>query len=674
MMDKIQSLEQRIQELEELLEQSERKSDILTNLLKEATAEFNQVLEKVSTSEANFRAIIENAPEAIYILDMESHGILDCNPFTTRWLGYPRAELLTMGIEHILAPGADGVIENIRKAVVEGVVHIQERGFRKKDGDLVDAEVTGMVVEVQGKKCFVALARDITERKKNEGLLRYKELFDNVIDPVFISHSQGAFLEVNDVACLRLQYTRPQLLNLTFTDIVRPTQLKVLRRMGEKVRSGETVQFEIETVTQSGEIIPFEFHSRLIDFQRKPAVLSVARDLSARKRMEEKLIRSERLSAVGEMASGVAHNFNNLLQMILGGGEAALNKLASGEIRKSREAILTLMEACHRGADIVRRIKEFTATRTEKIEEAKVFDLGDLVSEAVQLTSSLWANPANPGKYRLNYIRPLGGRVRGNPSELYEVLVNLIKNALEAMPKGGVLTISPENRPEHIYLSITDTGEGILEENRQRLFQPFFTTKGEKSSGLGLSSSYGIIKKHQGDMIVKSKPGEGATFTILLPRAQAQAEEEKGTPPGDRTPAETKIKFLLIDDEKNILKMMEMFFEDSSVDLTTAGTAEKGLASIYGDRFDVILCDFGMDGMNGLELGRAALDYARQTGRPKTPFLLYTGVDKKLDPAELSLSGVDRVVRKPIACAELLRILYKIQTDQGHLSNFGSKP
>lgn len=673
MMDRIQSLEQRIQELEELLEQSERKSDILTNLLKEATAEFNQVLEKVSTSEANFRAIIENAPEAIYILDMESHRILDCNPFTLRWLGYSRAEILTMGIEHILAPGAEGVIDNIRKAVAEGVVHIQERSFRKRDGDLVDAEVTGMVVEVQGKKCFVALARDITERKKNEGLLRYKELFDNVIDPVFISHSQGAFLEVNDVACLRLQYTRQQLLNLTFTDIVRPTQLKVLRRMGEKVRSGETVQFELETITQSGEIIPYEFHSRLIDFQRKPAVLSVARDLSARKRMEEKLIRSERLSAVGEMASGVAHNFNNLLQMILGGGEAALNKLASGEIRKSREAILTMMEACHRGADIVRRIKEFTAAKTEKIEEAKVFDLGDLVSEAVQLTSSLWANPANPGKYRLNYIRPLGGRVRGNPSELYEVLVNLIKNALEAMPKGGVLTISPENRPEHVLLSISDTGEGISEENRQRLFQPFFTTKGEKSSGLGLSSSYGIIKKHQGDMVVNSGPGKGATFTIILPRAQAPAIEEKENIPGERTSDETKIKFLLIDDEKNILKMMEMFFEDSPVDLTTAGTAEKGLASIYGDRYDVILCDFGMDGMNGLELGRAALDYARQTGRPKTPFLLYTGVDKKLDPAELSRCGVDRVVRKPIACAELLRILYKIQTGYSHLPHLSSE-
>ncbi|MBI5585174.1 MAG: PAS domain S-box protein [Deltaproteobacteria bacterium] len=662
-MSRIQSLEQRIQELEELLEHSERKSDILTNLLKEATAEFNQVLEKVSTSEANFRAIIENAPEAIYILDLGNHRILDCNPFTTRWLGYPRPELLQMGIEQILTPGAEGVIENIRKAAAEGVVHIQERSFQKKDGSLVDAEVTGMVVEVQGKKCFVALARDVTERKKNEGLLRYKELFDNVIDPVFISHSQGAFLEVNDVACLRLQYPRQQLLKLTFTDIVRPTQLKVLRRMGEKVRSGETVQFEIETVTQSGEVIPFEFHSRLIDFQRKPAVLSVARDLSARKRMEEKLIRSERLSAVGEMASGVAHNFNNLLQMILGGGEAALKKLASGEIRKSREAILTLMEACHRGADIVRRIKEFTAAKNEGLDKAKVFDLGDLVSEAVQLTASLWANPANPGKYRLNYIRPLGGLIRGNPSELYEVLVNLIKNALEAMPEGGTLTISPEARQEHIYLSITDTGKGISEENRQRLFQPFFTTKGEKSSGLGLSSSYGIIKKHGGDMVVKSEPGAGATFTIILPRAGTLAEEEQSQTLADRTPAETKIKFLLIDDEKNILKMMEMFFEDSPVELTTAGTTERGLAAIYGDRFDAILCDFGMDGMNGLELGRAAWDYARQTGWPKTPFLLYTGVDKKLDPEELSRCGVDWVVRKPIACTELLRILYKIHQE-----------
>lgn len=656
-MQRRQTQKQRIRELEELLEQAERKSDILTNLLKEASAEFNHALDNVSKSEANFRAIIENAPEAIYMFDVRTRRILDCNPYTTEWLGYTRHELIGMGVEDIIGPASIGVDENIRKALEHGIVRIQERQFRTKSGAMVDAEVTGTVIEIQGQKCFVALVRDITERKKLEALLRYKELFQNVIDPVFICHSQGNFLEVNDVACERLQYTHRQLLQLSFRDIVRPSQHNVLSRMGKKIRSGETVQFEIDAVTQTGALIPFEFHSRLIEFQRKPAILSVARDLSARKQMEETLIRTERLSAVGEMAAGVAHNFNNLLQMILGASEAALAKLSTGEIRKSRDALLTLIEACHRGADIVRRIKDFTLAKTDEIEKAKVFDLGELISEAVQLTKPLWANPADLHKYTLNFIRPLGALVKGNPSELYEVLVNIIKNALEAMPDGGELAIVPTNRNGKIFLSITDSGMGIQEDNLQRIFQPFFTTKGLKSSGLGLSSSYGIIKKHHGEMTVRSIPGRGTTFTIILPRAEALYKTESRPQPATQDISSDRIKFLVIDDEKNILKMMELYFEDSTIELTTANTAQKGLQAIRDNHFDVVLCDFSMDGMNGLQLCKAAKEHVLKTGRPKFTCLLYTGLNQKLDQVELERCGVDGVVRKPVPCADLQRLV-----------------
>jgi PAS domain S-box-containing protein len=655
-----QTQAQRIHELEELLEQAERKSDILTNLLKEASAEFNQTLEKVSQSEANFRAIIETAPEAIYIFDVRTRRILDCNPFTIEWLGYSRQELLGMGVEDVIGPMSEGVDENIRKALEHGYVRIQERQYRTKTGALVDAEVTGTVVELQGQKCFVALVRDITERKKIEALLRYKELFQNVIDPVFICHSQGNFLEVNDVACQRLRYSHSQLLQRSFRDIVSPSQYGVLNQMGRKIRSGQTVQFEIETVTQTGERIPFEFHSRLIDFQHKPAVLSVARDLSARKRMEETLIRTERLSAVGEMAAGVAHNFNNLLQIMLGAGETALSKLGSGEIRKSRDVLLTLIEACHRGADIVRRIKDFTLAKTDGIEAGQVFDLGELISEAVQLTKPLWANPANLHKYNLSFIRPLGALVKGNPSELYEVLVNVIKNALEAMPDGGSLAIVPKSRNGKIHIAITDSGVGIPEENLQRLFEPFFTTKGLKSSGLGLSSSYGIVKKHHGDMTVRSVPGRGTTFTIILPRADSLSKTENPPLPVEPDLSATKLKFLIIDDEKNILKMMELYFEDSSIELTTANTAQKGLQAIREDHYDAVLCDLSMDHMNGLELCKAAKAYLREAGRPGMICLLYTGLNQKLDPEELAGCGVDGVVRKPIPCEDLQRMIQEM--------------
>ena len=655
-------LQLQIKELENLLAQAERRTYILTNLLKEATSEFKQSLEQITTSEANFRAIIENAPEAIYIADVKTRQILDCNPYTTQWLGYARPELLSMKVENLLDPDSRGLKENIQRALEYGFVHVEERRFRKKSGDFVDAEVTGTVVEIQGRKCFLALVRDITERKTIEELSRYKELFDNVIDPMILSHSLGAFLEVNDVACERFGYKRRQLLNMSFKDIVSTDQMGTLEETGQRIRSGETVQFEVDVLTRPGEVIPFEFHSRMINYQRKPAVLSLARDLSIRKQMEKTLIHSERLSAVGEMASGVAHNFNNLLQVIMGASEAALRKLETGEIRKCHDALINIIDASHRGADIVSRIKDFTLLepRARAADTTHVFSIGELIEEAVNLTQPLWKNPLEKRKYHLNYFCTPGCLVEGNPSEIYEVAVNLIKNALEAMPRGGTLSINSEIRDGRIFAAFTDTGNGIPEENIQRVFQPFFTTKGPQSSGLGLSSSYGLIKKNGGHIDVTSALGEGTTFTIVLPLAVSMKKTRDQHLSDREFKTDNALHFLMIDDEPNILKMMELWFEDLNVELCTASTAQKGVQAIRRERFHVILCDFGMDDMNGLEVGKAHQDFCRTEGIPKTPFVLLTGLDTQLDVETLRMAGVDRVVKKPIPADKLFNIVQEM--------------
>ena len=656
-MDRFKNNLGRIKELEALLEVSERKSDILTNLLKEASAEFEQTLEQIKISESNFRAIFENAPEAIFIIDTDTYQILDCNSFTSEWLGYSRQELLSMLVKDILEPQTEGVFENIKKAISDGQVQIQEHRFIMKNGQVADAEVTGTLVGFQRKQCFVTLVRDVTQRKQIEALSRYKELFKSVSDPVFINDLKGRFLEVNDVACECFGYPRDKLLQMAVKDLTQPARLDILSETGKRVQQGETVQFELDLVIKRGVRIPFEFHARKIQFKGQPAVLSVARNLSVRKKMEETLVKTERLSAVGEMASGVAHNFNNLLQMIMGGAEAALAKLDAGKIRECRQAIENILNASRRGADVVRRIKDFTLVKTEQMEQANIFDLDELIREAVELTKTLWKDPALPRKYRINYIK--GGKifVTGQPSEIYEVMVNLIKNGLEAMPHGGFLSISTARLNGNIHLTVSDTGHGIPEAHFQRIFEPFFTTKGSKSSGLGLSSCYGIVKKHQGEMHVKSIPGQGSSFTIILPLAQQpDVQERRKLMPIKRH----KLNFLVIDDEINILKMMEMFFEDTEVDIVTALTAKEGLHAIQRNEFDAILCDLGMDDINGLEVGQKVKEYCRNAGIPKIPFLLYTGLEKEIDPKKLSDFGVDRVVKKPIPCENLLRLIQEI--------------
>jgi len=656
MMHEVRGLKERIRELEDLLEISDRKADILTNLLKEANAEFERALELLTRTETNLRAVFENAPEAIYIIDTDTRQILDCNPFIVGWLGYSRKELLSMKLDDIVVADTAEVQENIKTAIDRGMVTVQERRYLKKDGAVVDAEVTGTLVAYEGNTCLAILVRDVTERKQLEELSRYKELFANVSDPVFINDFDGNFLEVNEGACQLFDYSREQLLGMRVKDTVRSDQIEKLSASGKRIQRGESLTFETALITKKGEPIPFEFHARPIVFQGQPALLSVARDLSLRKKLEETLIRTERLTAVGEMASGIAHNFNNLLQMVMGASEAALVKLKAGKADQCEDAIAAILTSCERGADIVRRIKEFTDVRAEKTTQSRNFDLAELVQEAVELTKPLWKDLPTLRKYQINLINTRSAYVKGKPSEIYEVLVNLIKNAVEAMPNGGSLTICTNREEEKVHLKVSDTGHGIPEANLQRVFEPFFTTKGLKSTGLGLSSSYGIIKKHRGEIHAESTVGKGTTFTVTLPSARMQRTKsplsrKRAAPKG------SKIRFLVIDDEINILKSITMFFEGSEIEIVAALSGAEGLKMFQAGGVDVILCDLGMDDMNGWEVAESIKHYCESTGIPKPPFLIYTGWDAQIELRELAERGVDRVVTKPVPYDELLHIV-----------------
>ena len=655
-MHDIINLLSRIRELETLLDISERKSDILTNLLKEASAEYDQTLEKIRISEKNFHTIFKNAPEGIYIIELVSRRIIDCNSFILKWLGYTRPEMLKMQVDDILDLETIQIKKNVANTIKNDRIKIQELCFIRKNGAFTDAEVTETKLDYNGKKCLVALIRDITERKKIEEFSKYKELFENVSDPVFINDINGYFLEVNDVCCECFGYTKKQFLQMHINELIVQNQHHLLTEMAASIQNGKSYQFELMMITKTENKIPFEFQGRYIDYNRKPAFISVGRNLSIRKKLEKNLIMNERLSAVGEMSSGVAHNFNNLLQIIMGAGEAAIGKLEKGQIQVCKDNIQNILKTSQRGADIVKRIKDFTLGR-ESIDEGIFFDLEKLVYEAVVLTQPIWKNPSAPQKYRFNHIKSNGCFAKGNPSEIYEVLVNLINNSIEAMPRGGVITISTEIVDKKIFLSISDTGDGISEEHIQHIFEPFFTTKGMKNSGLGLASCYGIIKKHHGEISVTSIPGQGARFTVILP-----LKEKKNNKiiKKEIVQQQENIKFLLIDDEINLLKAMNSYFIDTGVDIFTASNAMEGLKLFQRKDFDVILCDLSMNDMDGLELGKKIKDYCLEKEIPKIPFLLYTGINKPIEQKQLEISGVDQVINKPVKCRDLYNIILEI--------------
>lgn len=656
-MHEINGLRERVKELGDLVEVSERKADILTNLLKEANAEFERALNIVASSERNFRTVFEHAPEAIYIIDADTRQILDCNSFMVDWLGYSREELLTMRMDQLVCAGGRDISANVRQAMERGIVRVQERRYRKKDGTRVDAEVTGASIEYQGKRSLAILVRDVSEHRQLEELARYKELFDTVGDPVFINDYQGRFLEVNEGACTLSGYSRDQLLSRAVKDLIPMEQKARLTMSLGRLQVEEAVKFELDMITSAGDLIPFEIHARSIHYGGNPAILSVARDLSVRKKLQKTLIRTERLAAVGEMASGVAHNFNNLLQMILAAGQAAIAMLDAGRIDNCRKALDTILGSCERGANIVKRIKEFTQEDVGAAREAQVFDLCELVREAVELIQPLLKDPTGSRKYEVRVSNLEKIFVRGRPSEIYEVVVNLLRNALEAMPGGGAVEVSSSRANHQVFLKVSDEGVGIPRHNLQRIFDPFFTTKGLKSSGLGLSSSYGIVKSHGGDIQVDSSEGKGATFTVRLPEA---VKEEAVQVPHEAQGEWPEINLLVVDDEAYIIKAIEMFFQDSEIRVLGASSGREGLRIYLEEKIDAVLCDLGMDEMSGWEVGQVIRDSCRERGIRKTPFVAYTGWDHGIDPEHLAEYGIDRLITKPIRMEQLLETIREL--------------
>ncbi len=616
-----------------------------------------------------FRALLDQSNDAIFLVEADSAILTDVSESACRQLDFTREELLERPAQEVISPAALMRIRALfsdRTSTARGGTLTTT--LYRRDGTAVPIEMDLQMVSLDIADYAVVVGRDITERRQAEAALqesetKYRTIFEHCGNPLLFIGEDTTIILANKEFETLSGYSRAELEGRkTWTEFVRRED--DLKRMMEYHRLR---RIDPLAAPRSYEFRFFDRRGRM-----KNVVVSVTMipgtnqslaaflDITAHKQMEATLIRRERLAAMGELAGGVAHNFNNLLQMIMGAGEAALAKLNAGDIGKCKEAIDTLIDASRRGTDTVSRIRDFTLLETKESEKNGVFDMGALIEEAVQLTRLLWKDPVSKQKHRLNYFKPLGGTVRGNSSQLYEVVVNIVKNGLEAMPLGGVLSISPEIRNGRISIEIADTGEGIAKENLARIFQPFYTTRGNRRSGLGLSSSYGIVKKHQGELLVRSNPGGGTTFTVVLPLCTPATTCRMEMETAERADPSIRHKFLVIDDEPNILKMMAMWFEDSEFEIHTADTAEKGLQAVRRERFDVILCDFGMDDLNGLEVGREIKTYFQKAALPKIPFLLYTGLDAKLTQVKLDAAGVDRIVKKPISSEKLLRILREV--------------
>jgi PAS domain S-box-containing protein len=375
-------------------------------------------------------------------------------------------------------------------------------------------------------------------------------------------------------------------------------------------------------------------------------LLAIVRDMTAQRELESQMHQSEKLTALGQVAGGIAHDFNNLLQAILGYSQLMGKNMEKADV--VRRGLAVIETAAAGGAETVRRIQKFARLRPD--EPFVSVELNQVIQDAVAITRPRWEERVAKGGVPLRLdlrLTPLPN-VMGRPSELNEVITNLILNAIDAMPEGGTLGLytRPEG-DEHVVLTVTDTGGGMPEHVRKRIFDPFFTTKGEAGTGLGLSVSYSIVQRHSGEMRVESTPGRGTTFTIVLP---VGAAEGALAPNGPAVGVGTRSgRILLVDNELPVMTILAEMLTEAGHHVLPVGSGAEAMRVFVPRGFDLVMTNLGMTGMTGWDVAERV-----RADDPKVPVIFITGWGlQEEDRARCRALGVIRVLFKPVRPAEL---------------------
>ena len=617
--------------------------------------------------------VIETIGDGLLICD-EKGQILSVNTALERMYGFTRKQMIGQHTSMFTLMEA----KTLREEILGRIAELFEKGnvsyesvFKSKDGRLVEVECNNSMIRGDDGNYVggVSIFRDISERKKAAKEIREaKEFLEKVIensrDGILITDEKGHIISANSAMEQVSNFNKEELLGkhisvLTIKD--EEVRKKIIEKTAELFEKG-FASYESVHQLKDGSTITLDCLSSLVkDDEGNPiAGVSILRDTTERRKMEEQLLQSEKLRSLGELAGGVAHNFNNILAVILGRtqllrrttetapGQQERRRLSS-ELRKSLEII---EKASLDGADTVRRIQEFSRERNDD-KKFTVINLNEVIERTLEFTKVRWHDEAGSQGIKIHIekeLTPLPS-VLGSASELREVFINLINNALDAMPQGGKISIRTFTEDGHVVSAVEDTGMGIHRDSMDKIFDPFFTSKGAQFTGLGLSSSYGIINGHHGAITADSIEGKGTRFTIKLPVLERKMLEEEETiaPPSG---AMEKANILVIDDEEDVRELIRDILTASGHEVETAVDGINGMQLFRAKKFDLVFTDLGMPGMSGWQVAKAIKDMSR-----KVPVAVITGWDIELKESEMKERGVDFVAHKPFKVDHILRLV-----------------
>jgi PAS domain S-box-containing protein len=567
----------------------------------------NQHFEELRKSEERFRALVENLSDGISLLGHDG-VILYVSRSMTTMLDYQLRDLIGHNFFEFIHPDdKPRAMRHFSESLTRpGVAITTEARCRIADGGWTAVEVvTVNRLADQAVRAVVTTLRDISERKESERGLHERErqfraLFDSALDAMVLLGDDRRFLDANPAAFHLFRLTREQLVQQSL-DRYFPSDIPVEQYWTDFIEAGEykgNLTFRIDDKTR-----------REVELSARAHVLPgrhllVARDVTERNELEARLRQGAKMEAVGRLAGGIAHDFNNLLTAILGACEmmAMEEQLGSG-----REDLEEIRRAATRAASLTQQLLAFSR---RQVLNPKTLDLNQVIENTRRMLGRLIGEDIELVTHPTSRL----GRVRADPTQLEQILLNLAINSRDAMPEGGTLILSTENAeppeewknpPENcVALVVQDTGTGMDEYTRAHLFEPFFTTKETgKGTGLGLATVYGIVKQSGGYITVESRPSEGATFRIFLPRVDAPldvAAESHGL----STTARGTGTILLVEDELSVRRLARRVLKSKGYDVLEAANGREALRLVteHGGPLDLVLTDVVMPGMSGPEL------------------------------------------------------------------------
>jgi PAS domain S-box-containing protein len=501
----------------------------------------------------------------------------------------------------------------------------------------------------------VCTARDLSELRKAEAVAREQQsLLTNILESaresIYAVDNEGRFKWCNNATLRGLGQKREDFIGRHLLDRIHESDRELVAHKLDEALRGQPQTYEMRYFGRDGALRYARVdNSPLIVDGKTTGVLGIARDVTGQKEERERAARADKLRALGQLASGVAHDFNNSLAAILGRAQLLRRQTNEFALLRNIEIIQT---AAQDAAATVRRIQTFA--RKSSAKEFELLDMGGLLNDAIEITRTRWHNEARLRglEYQVGLEAEEGLLTNGSASELREVFVNLIVNAIDAMPNGGRLLIACARDGQSLKLRFADTGGGMPEDVREKVFEPFFSTKGAHGTGLGLSVSYSIIERHGGSIRVETEVGFGTTFLIDLPASQAQS-----TPvaPAASVPDSPSLSILVIDDEPSVRETLADMLGSMNHHVTLADGGRAALQQLPGNNFDLVFTDLAMPEMDGWETARELRKMC-----PDLAIVLVTGYGTGTMPPQGENSLIDGILGKPFDFEQVSEMITRV--------------